>query len=246
MAESPADRIENGDTPLVACQFSVYPWFTGQQLVYDAEQDLMVASQLPKIPELYYPQGGKMVRLKMRFKVPSVYCDYSGPEALTFYLKLPPKEPGGPNVWKPRVVTRLDPKATQNVILLDFNNNKKGVARGVPLRSDLKAAPPGTVSFVNVSQIPVIVMAGESKHKVRPYGQFIHHYGDSGRGKLSVKAATIVNEKPRMILDRNFVMSDTKRIAYFAFPTNESLSRWTTKQLHLDNIPQPLKTGKGV
>ena len=179
-----------------------------------------------------------MVELQLQFQSPSRYKPYTGPETLTFYQKIPPATQGEEPTWRPVVKTKLETNAAQSLIFIDFKENSKGITRGVPLRTDTGGSPPGSISFVNVSQVPVIVMAASSKYRVKPYGHFMHRFEGRKKGKLSVKAATVVDEEPRLILNRNFVMTDTKRVAYFAFPSTENLNSWATTKLFLDTIPR--------
>lgn len=227
-AATPAEKIAASDAPMLSCQFSTYPWYISKTS----------RSTVPKLPLLYYPHNGEMVELQLQFQSPSRYKAYTGPETLTFYQKIPPTKQGEEPSWRPVVKTKLDAGAAQSLIFVDLKESSEGISRGVPLRTDTAGSPPGSISFVNVSQVPVIVMAASSKYRVKPYGHFMHRFEGREKGKLSVKAATVVDQEPRLILNRNFIMTDTKRVAYFAFPTADNLNSWATTKLFLDTIPR--------
>lgn len=235
-AGNPAKSILKSDAPMLTCQFAVLPWFVGQQYIYDSAKEKLVLSKLPQMPELYYPTAGRMNKLDLQFTQTSFYFTYTGPQRLKFYIKLPSLEGEEEPQWKPLVITSLSTTATQQVVILDFRKSEDSLVRGISVPSDQKSAPDGSLSFVNTSNVPVIVITGDDKHKVRPYGQFLHQFKETGRSRLTVKAATIIDNAPKVILNRRFIITDQSRLAYFVFPTDDSLKKWRTQSLEFNSI----------
>ena len=104
------------------------------------------------------------------------------------------------------------------------------------MKSAPSDTPPGSMIFVNASNMQVIALSGETKNKVPPYGQFLYRFKSKTRERLTVKAATIIDEQPKIVLNRTFVMTPEKRILYIIFPTDDTLKIWRTKTLSLNSI----------
>ena len=237
--KNPAKQIQQSDEALISCQFAVLPWLVGQSYRYDADEGRMVLSKAPEMPQLYYPSNGKMIPLKLEFKHTSDYYSYHGPESLGFYLKVAATGPNTKPTWKPLVLTKLSPKSKQILILLDFKQVRNGLTQGIPLRCDPQQVPKGSIMFINASSVPIITRVGEDTQKLPPYGQSIFKTNRNERDNLTVKAATVVNKKPKVILNQSLMAAPDKRMTYIIYPTNQSMRTWRTKSVALDLIVSP-------
>lgn len=177
-----------------------------------------------------------MAPLQLEFKHTSDYYSYHGPKHLSFYLKIAATGPDTKPIWKPLVLTKLSPKSKQNLILLDFKQARGGLTQGTPLRCDSGQVPKGSIMFMNASSVPIVTLVGRDKQTLPPYGQSIYETNRNEREHLTVKAATMVNEKPRVILNQSLMAAPDKRMAYIIYPTNQSMRTWRTKSVALDLI----------
>ncbi|MEI6491953.1 MAG: hypothetical protein WCO94_05335 [Verrucomicrobiota bacterium] len=180
--------------------------------------------------DLYYGMRGKDVSVTFSQDCRSVFYDYSGPAAISFY-RLQTDDKGN-IVREAAAQADLANTGTWPLVLLCKNQEKPGTYKTTVLKDDLVSFPPGTYAFSNFTSSVIEGLLGGAPLKLAP-GENAIIPGNTQKGGTTLAASfSIIKDSGKVPLyTNNWAIAPATRTRVFFVSSSDTPSGIATKRL---------------
>jgi hypothetical protein len=182
------------------------------------------------ISDLYYGASDKDKSVAVDRECRSMFYDYSGPTAITFYrLKT---NSHGTIVKEPAAQADLENAGTWPLIVLSKDQENTGRYKTIVLKDDLASFPPGTYAFSNFTSSVIEGLLGASLLKLAP-GENTLIPGNREKGGTTIAASfSIITDsgKPPLYTN-NWAITPATRTRVFFMSSPETPSGVVVRRL---------------